>query len=105
MFSYLGALLAVTVQLRWLADSKAGYLLISSAVIAAKCGDIGASTLGRLFGRRKMIPRLSPGKTWAGAYGAVLGTWIWLTFASPLFKNARTTPAVYMLIPAVDRCR
>ncbi len=40
--------------------------MLGSLLIAAKSGDIGGYTLGRLFGRRKMAPLLSPGKTWAG---------------------------------------
>jgi phosphatidate cytidylyltransferase len=90
--SYLGMLLAVTTQLRWVAGSEAGYFVLGSLVIAAKCGDIGAYTLGRLFGKRKLIPRLSPGKTWMGFWGALLGAalgaWAWLTFAPPLFGQA-----------------
>lgn len=100
--SYIGALLAMTIQLRWLAGSDAGYLLIGSAIIAAKAGDIGAYTLGRLFGKKKMIPRLSPGKTWAGAYGAVigavLGTWAWLTYALPLFNSTWQPPALWAIV-------
>lgn len=38
----------------------------------------GSDTLafftGRHFGGRKMAPRISPGKTWAGLYGAVIGS-------------------------------
>lgn len=86
--AYVGILLSVTAQLRWVAGADAGYLALGSLIIATKSGDIGAYTLGRLFGKRKMIPRLSPGKTWAGAYGAVLGagaaSWAWFTFATPL---------------------
>lgn len=37
-------------------------------------GDTLAYTFGRLFGKRKMAPRLSPKKTWAGAFGGLFGT-------------------------------
>ena len=39
--------------------------------------DIAAYFSGRAFGKRKMAPSISPGKTWAGAYGAVLGVVIY----------------------------
>lgn len=90
--SYVGVLLAVTTQLRWVAGAEKGYYVLGSLVIAVKCGDIGAYTLGRLFGKRKMIPRLSPGKTWMGFWGALLGAALgaslWLRFAPPLFGEA-----------------
>jgi len=88
--SYIGMLLTVTAQLRWVAGDEGGYLALGSLVIAAKAGDIGAYTLGRLFGRRKMTPLLSPGKTWMGALGAVLGaalaSWAWFCSAPALFN-------------------
>ena len=84
---YCGVLLALTAQLRWLNGGKWGYAALGSLIIATKCGDIGGYALGRLFGKRKMAPRLSPGKTWAGFGGAILGAalgaWAWVTFAVP----------------------
>ncbi len=87
--TYVGLLLSVTTQLRWLGQGGNGYLALGSLLVATKMGDIGAYTLGRLFGKRKMAPHLSPGKTWMGAVGAVLagvlGAVLWLRVASPLF--------------------
>ena len=99
---YIGMLLAVTAQLRWVAGAQAGYLVLGSLVIATKCGDIGAYFLGRFFGKRKLIPRLSPGKTRMGAVGAFLasglGAWAWLTWATPWFNSVWTPPAWYWCV-------
>jgi len=89
VISYAGVLLSVTAQLRWVGGATGGYLALGSLVIAAKCGDVGAYTLGRLFGKTKLIPRLSPGKTRVGGLGALLGasvgTVLWFQFATSLF--------------------
>jgi len=103
---YVGVLLCLTAQLRWVAGAQAGYLVLGSLIIAAKCGDIGAYTLGRLLGRRKMAPYLSPSKTWAGAVGALigsgLGAWIWLRSAPPLFDAAwPPCPALWAVVYGV----
>lgn len=71
--AYVGLLLCLTIQMRWMGPDQNGYLLLGSLIFATKMGDVGAYTLGRLFGKRKMSPYLSPGKTWMGAGGAVLG--------------------------------
>ena len=43
-------------------------------ILLTKFSDMGAYVLGSLIGRHKMIPRISPGKTWEGFAGAVLAS-------------------------------
>jgi len=40
-------------------------------VLVTKFSDTGAYAVGSLIGRHKMIPRVSPGKTWEGFGGAI----------------------------------
>jgi phosphatidate cytidylyltransferase len=41
-------------------------------ILVTKFSDMGAYAIGSLIGRHKMIPRISPGKTWEGFGGAIL---------------------------------
>jgi phosphatidate cytidylyltransferase len=43
-------------------------------VLVCKGGDIGGYCVGKLFGRKKLIPHVSPGKTWEGAAGSALSS-------------------------------
>ena len=53
-----------------------GWVVIIVAGIAWSA-DIAAYFSGRAFGRRKLAPSISPGKTWAGAVCAVLGVLVY----------------------------
>lgn len=53
----------------------AGRFLVIFLLAVVKMSDTGALLFGKLFGRHKMIPRISPGKTWEGTIGGiVIGT-------------------------------
>jgi len=60
-----------------------GTLYLLYFIVVTKCSDIGAYCVGSVIGRHKMIPRISPGKTWEGFGGAVLVS----TGASLLFAH------------------
>ena len=66
---YLGWLGRYFVALRALPD---GAWWLMAALTSMWLADTGAYTFGRLFGRHKLAPRLSPKKTWEGYFGSAL---------------------------------
>ena len=54
--------------------SRAGAYLILSVFVFLWCSDTGAYCCGSLFGKHKLFPSVSPGKTWEGSVGGGLLT-------------------------------
>jgi phosphatidate cytidylyltransferase len=48
-----------------------GPMIVLWLVLLVIASDIGAFFVGRRYGRRKLAPRVSPGKTWEGAVGGL----------------------------------
>jgi phosphatidate cytidylyltransferase len=48
-----------------------GFVLMCYLVLVVKMGDSAAYAVGTLWGRHKMISRISPGKTWEGFWGGL----------------------------------
>jgi phosphatidate cytidylyltransferase len=48
-----------------------GFVYLLSVLVVVWLADIAAYFAGRRWGRRKLAPAISPGKTWAGVGGAV----------------------------------
>ena len=67
---YVGWLLGYLVSLRGLEDGRNWIFL---ALFATFGSDTAAFFIGRALGKHRLAPRISPGKTWEGAIGGVLG--------------------------------
>ena len=72
--AYVGLLMSFIVRLRYVTAES--MLPLISLIVVVKSADIGAYTIGRLIGKHKMAPKLSPGKTWEGLLGGLLFSWI-----------------------------
>jgi phosphatidate cytidylyltransferase len=70
--SYVGLLGSFLIQVRWFDGPYHGLLPLLYLFTAAKGADTGAYTFGRLAGRHKLWPRLSPNKTVEGAVGGLV---------------------------------
>ncbi len=68
MISYLGLLAGFVLGLR----IDFGPWVLLMFIFTVKSSDIGAYTVGRLLGKHKFSPEISPGKTWEGLAGGVI---------------------------------
>ena len=74
---YLGLCFNLLERLAILGDpvhADRGLQLVACFLAAVKCGDIAAFFGGKTFGRHKMCPAISPGKTWEGFACSFVGS-------------------------------
>lgn len=69
-------------------------------ILVTKFSDSGAYAVGSLIGRHKMIPRISPGKTWEGFAGAIVvstaASWLFVHFLGHKLPGMNTLHAVVL---------
>ena len=70
MLQFFVSLLQLTQQSGF--TDETGIFLCVWIVPAAKYTDVGGLLLGKRFGKNKLAPHISPGKTWEGVIGGVL---------------------------------
>jgi len=69
---YAGALALASIVLR--ADDEDGFLAMIFLFAIVWATDIGAYFVGRALGGPKLVPQVSPNKTWAGALGGLIAS-------------------------------
>ncbi|MFQ5490039.1 MAG: phosphatidate cytidylyltransferase [Phycisphaerae bacterium] len=74
MVLYLGLLPSFVMMLRCWSDlpGAEGAFWVMAFLVVTKSSDIGAYVLGTLYGRHKLVPAVSPGKSVEGAIGGIL---------------------------------
>jgi len=96
---YVAILLNVLQKIRYFPDLDGAWWLLYFIVVS-KMSDTGAYCTGSLIGKNKMIPRVSPGKTWEGFVGgivfSVVSSWAFLHFAGGHFSGFTLAQALVL---------
>jgi len=85
-----GVLLISACWLAVVAAYRQGFVYLISLLALVWVADIFAYATGRLLGRHKLAPAISPGKTWEGLAGGLLAVWV-LGYASTAFPGFEDT--------------
>ena len=71
--------------MREIADGPGGAERLIWVMLISKASDIGGWLVGKPFGRHKLVPSVSPGKSWEGLAGGLLASTLVAVFlAAPL---------------------
>ena len=73
-----------------------GLALMGLALVWA--ADVGAYAVGRRFGRVKLAPKVSPGKTWEGVVGGVIVTFL-VAFVGGRWLGLEILPLLAVALP------
>lgn len=95
--AYIGFFLSFALKV---SELEPAFVIILLAFILTWSSDVGGYAFGMLWGRHKMAPLLSPGKSWEGAFGALLLTTIMAFVFLKVFELEKPGFA-YVLILAV----
>jgi phosphatidate cytidylyltransferase len=86
------ALIATWVAVVQLQARSPALLLALMAIVWV--ADSAAYFAGRRFGKRKLAPAISPGKTWEGAYGALIAVAVYALALLPFAEGAGYSAAI-----------
>jgi phosphatidate cytidylyltransferase len=90
--AYLGVNYSFLIWLRFWESNAVGMAAVVSVIWVVKFSDTGAYTVGKLLGRHKLTPLLSPNKTIEGALGGIVvacvAAYVYFQFIVPQITGA-----------------
>ncbi len=81
-------------------DSASNLLLILYVFCIVWVADIGAYFSGRAFGKAKLAPRVSPGKSWAGVWGGLFAVGVFALLIG-LWANASSGDIALLMLASL----
>jgi phosphatidate cytidylyltransferase len=78
-----------------------GPWILLAAMALVWVADIAAYFVGRAFGRHKLAPAVSPGKTWEGAGGAVMGALLYVVALKQFTDLSLPSNPTFLLLGTV----
>lgn len=97
----LNALVAITlawVALSWLRQEPEGRWWLLTLLLVIWAADVGAYFTGRAFGKHRLAPAISPGKTREGLYGGLLLAALVAALAAWLLPQLGAAPLALALV-------
>lgn len=99
--SLLGAalLICTALALCYMRQHEFWFVVVLYTILVVVCADTGAYFAGVNFGRRKLLPKVSPGKTWEGFVGGLCANVILAIVASTWIEQASS--ALLLLVTLI----
>jgi phosphatidate cytidylyltransferase len=97
-YLYIGVGLSSIIFIRHAASWGLAFLIVVGTAIALS--DAGGFIVGKLAGGPRLAPRVSPMKTWSGAFGSLLGAAVGMSVQWPAISHRWTVGTILSLLIA-----
>lgn len=94
-------IIPAAIALMFALSLKNGQWMFLYIVGIVSCADIGAYFAGRKFGKAKLAPNVSPGKSWAGFYGGVVAVALFATMVAFTTSLSTLPPVKWVAITII----